>query len=127
MLLFTDRIDFPRIKLKKESYISGPEICETTHPVPKGGFQSHVYKLWSMFNDTFVWYELPKVISHTWESRKRTCSFNENCTSFDYCISKETSASEIFQCNMKRNTLPEMIIKIPNHCVKSMKQRCRLL
>ena len=33
---FTDMIDYPRRNFKEEGYISGPEYCETTHPVSKG-------------------------------------------------------------------------------------------
>ena len=39
-LFFTDMLDYPKRKFKEEGYISGPEYCETTHPVSKGGFKS---------------------------------------------------------------------------------------
>ena len=126
-LLFTDILDYPKSKFKEEGYISGPEYCETTHPVSKGGFKIQVYKPWLRFNDTFVAYALPKMTSHAWESCRRTCSFNKNCSSFDYCFFTETNSSEVFQCYMKSNTLAETVIQTPNHCVKSVKQTCRLI
>ena len=124
---FTDMVDYPRRKFKEEGYISGREYCETTHPVSKGGFKIQVYKPWLRFNDTFVWYDLPKMTSHAWENCRRTCSFNKNCTSFDYCFFTENNSSEVFQCYMKSNTLAETVIQTPNHCVKSVKQTCRLI
>ena len=124
---FTDMVDYPRRKFKEEGYISGPEYCKTTHPVSKGGFKIQVYKPWLRFNDTFFAYELPKMTSHAWESCRRTCSFNKNCSSFDYCFFTETNTSEVFQCYMKSNTLAETVIQTPNHCVKSVKQTCRLI
>ena len=126
-LLFTDILDYPKSKFKEEGYISGPEYCETTHPVSKGGFKIQVYKPWLRFNDTFVAYALPKMTSHAWESCRRTCSFNKNCSSFDYCFFTETNSSEVFQCYLKSNTLAETVIQTPNHCVKSVKQTCRLI
>ena len=77
MLVFTDMVDYPRRMFKEEGYISGPEYCKTTHPVSKGGFDTEVYKPWLRFNDTFVWYDLPKMTSHAWESCRGPCSFNK--------------------------------------------------
>ena len=39
----------------------------------------------------------------------------------------ETKSCEVFQCYMKSNTLAETVIQTPNHCVKSVKQTCRLI
>ena len=114
-------IDCLQRKFKEEGYISGPEYCETSHPVSKGGFKIQFYMPWLRFNDTFVWYDLPKMTSHAWESCRGTCSFNKNCTSLEYCFCKETNSSKVVHCHMKNNTLEETVIQAPNHLVKSVK------
>ena len=124
---FFTRIEYAKRKFKEEGYISGPEYCETTHPVSKGGFQIQVYKPWLRFNDTFVWRDIPTMTTHAWESCSKTCSANKNCTSFDYCFLTETDSNEMFQCYMKSNTFAETLIKTPEHCVKSVKQNCSLV
>lgn len=124
MLVCTHRLDYPKRKCKGEDYISGPEYCDTTHPIYKGGFQIQVYKPWLRFNGTFLWYNLPRLLSHAWESCRRICSFNKNCTSFDYCFSVETNSREVFDCYLKSNTLEEAVIQAPEHCVSSVKQTC---
>ncbi len=93
---FIDVIDYPRRKLKEEGYISGPEYYKTTHPLSKGRFKIQVYKPWLRFNDTFVWYNLPKTTSHAWESCRRICSFNKNCSSLDYCFLRKPIQVKFF-------------------------------
>ena len=114
-------------KFEEEGYISGPKYCETLHPEVKGGFKIEVDKTWSKFNETFVWKELPSVITHGWDVCKKICSRNQKCPLFDYCFAKETNDFEFFQCYMKSNTFSETLLKSPNHCVKSVKQKCTII
>ena len=83
-------------KFEMEGYIFGPRHCETLHPEFKGGFKIEIDKPWSKFDDTFVWKELPSVITHGWDVCTKICSRNQNCTSFEYCFAKEKNDFDFF-------------------------------
>ena len=124
---FYHGINYLERQFKEDGYISGPKYCKTLQPEAKGGFKVQGYKPWLLFNDSFVWYDLPKVSTHAWESCKKICSVNRNCTSFDYCFQEENHFNEIFNCNMKGNTFAESMLKALDHCVQPVKQNCSVI
>ena len=120
----TQKFQFAVISKKRYKIQKRKRYQYKTKTNTYGGFQIIVYKLWLRFKDTVFWYDLPRWPSHAWEICRRTCSFNINCTSFDYCSSVETNSNEVFGCDMKSNTLAEVVIQTPEYCVKSVKQTC---
>ena len=126
---FNDSLIYSEMQFNREGYISGPKYCETLHPVSKGGFKIQVQSPFlyiERVNDTLISFVLPTPHTDAWESCKEICSKNENCTSFDYCFREESTSFEFFDCNIKGNTLSELVLKTPNHCVKSVKENCTL-
>ena len=122
----------PSLTSSEDGYISGSKYCETLHPVSKGGFRIERDKPWLSFNYFF----LVKVSEsthllllplHAWENCKYICSTNKICTSFDYCFAKDTNDFEMFNCYMKGITFSETQLKLPSHCVKSVKQNCSIV
>ena len=125
---FNKGLDYSKKQFYADGYISGPKYCKTLQPISKGGFEIQVYNSGMKFNDKLMTLsDLPKILTHAWESCKRICSLNEKCTSFDYCFKEESKSYELFSCYMKGNTSAEDILKSPRHCVNSVKQNCSVI
>ena len=115
--------------MHREGYISGPKYCETLNPVSKGGFKIQIHSLFFLIqrvNAALISFDGPTPHTYAWENCRKNFEENTNCTSFDYCFREENESFEFFDCDMKCNTLSELISKSPNHCVKSIKQNCTL-
>ena len=126
---FNDSLIYSERQFIREGYISGQKYCETLHPLSKGGFKIQVHSPFlhiERVNDSMISFDLPTPHTHAWENCKEICSENKNCTSFDYCFREENESFEFFDCIIKDNTLPKLVSKTPNRCVKSVKQNCTL-